>query len=348
MRYPAGDEYMPVISHNEGTENEDAARWKTVMRLSAMAPPVLAALFYLNFRGQIDFSSSRYGIAFITLSATLSTVSLILAGTYFYTYKFFADKFYFFIAIFWSANAVYLVLDLNGPQDIRAFYYSYRFSFDLLSLSSNAFLLLAIMSVGKRKFANTRWLIVSTSGAAIIYLAFACALIIVLPANNIIVAAWALPNSVISFTLLVITGGVLRERISDEDAALNGKILFYTFYLYACLQLSYPFILSRMLGDWILILYLIAQLAKVGNAIGLLGAIQSVVASMEAKKKIAQERLAVRIKEAELKAEEAKLQSKSQFMELGVLAASIKHDISTPIATMRFNIESLKLKASCT
>jgi signal transduction histidine kinase len=165
-----------------------------------------------------------------------------------------------------------------------------------------------------------------------------------------------LPGAFLSFTLICLVGIVLRNRVSKEAAGAKGEILLYTYYLYGALQFAGPFSpsieASSEWGEhWLLLIFLVAQLAKVGNAIAMTGVLQAAVTNRDLtrERQVREAQQAVALKNAELEAqqvalrlEEANVEKRKQFVELGMLASSIKHDVSTPLATMGFDIEVLK------
>ncbi len=317
-----------------GVLKKKESLWLIVKRFCGVAPFVLAIFFCLYFKSQINISAEQFAIFL-----TYSTLSLILAGTYFYTYKYFADNFYFFIAIFWLSSAVYIMLDAGRPAYLDSGFYTYSWGLLLLNFSSDLFLLLALLSVGVRKLARMKWMIVGASLVGVGSLILSFLFVSQSSEDNNIINL--IPESVLSFLLLCTVGAILSERLKKENVKWSRKAILFTFYAYAFLQLLYPYVFYRqkLRQVSILSIYLITQLTKVGNAIAMQGALQSVIATRNTRAKYEMD-----VSEAELAVVKEKLQSKNQLEELGALAASIKHDINTPLATMGFEISALKEK----
>jgi signal transduction histidine kinase len=150
-----------------------------------------------------------------------------------------------------------------------------------------------------------------------------------------------LPSSAVSFFLLWAVGISLMIRLSASSPKWIGRTLWSSYVVYALLQLTYPFTVYMV--DH-LPLFLIAQVAKVVNAIAMTGALQSAMVHKEAvqSQQIAGAAQEMKLKRAELEAQEEKLQSKEQFVKLGMLASAIKHDVVTPLATMEFDLQALR------
>lgn len=305
-------------------------------------------------------------------SLSTCAVALILAGTYFFAYKFFKENFYFFIFVSWVANAAYLILDLNGPSFCDPNYFRYKIWISLLSVTSSGFLLFSLFSHAERKPSRSTWMGIVAAAiilAGITYVGITqlpkrveiipqleyqreqgrpdiapgrCDIAGVFPnEEHITLAKWVLPSTAVSFFLLWAIGAALNARLTKENAGWKGRTLSGTFYLYAILQFSYPFTpyLITQGSNWVLPFFLIAQVVKVGNAISIVGVLQSAIAYETLKRENE-----MQLKEAYLVAEEEKLQSKRHFIELGMLASSIKHDVNTPLTTMSFTIGTLKSK----
>jgi len=292
-------------------------------------------IFFLRFWKHVHFLGTN-----LPISLTLAAVAGVLAGTYFYTYKFFKDDFYFFVFVSWIANAIYLIPELNGPAPGESNYPQYRIGIFALSLLSSGSLLLAIFSPGKKEFQKGSWIITGIS-VGVLCSAFSYALM-----KRLSLSPALLPGVIFSFGVLWGVGGMSRTRLGLEKSGGKEQLLSTTFYVYAVLQFVYPFhpwLQARGIES---IPFLIAQLAKVGNAISMQGLLQSAIAYRDSRRdeEIRNSQTEIRIKQAELIAQEEKLSSKSQFVELGMLASSIKHDVNTPLATMGFDIQTLRAR----
>jgi signal transduction histidine kinase len=325
---------------------------KTLKRVSFFAPFVLGLLFYFVFWPQISFTND-FTLTMFALSTT--AVAFILAGTYFFAYKFFEENFYFFIFTSWIANAVYLIPDMLSPKRGEDRYLTYEISVTALSLVSSVFVLLALFTRSRKNSSTSTWREVSKATwtivitLAVIFVVGAYIYLAQLSSNTALAekiweAQWKVPTSALSFVLLWALGYALKLRLSDETPDWKVNVLAITTWAYAGLQLCYPITAAFEASSSTLPFFLVAQVAKVGNAISLTGLLQLAITSRESKRieSIRDAEREVRIKESRLAAQEEKLQSNMRFVELGMLASAIKHDVQTPLATMGFDISALR------
>jgi signal transduction histidine kinase len=294
----------------------------------AAVPLVLAASVYWRSEGQIDLLSPLLPpIVFASLA-----VNLILVGIYLYTYKFLSDDFYFFIAVFWFTIVVYTLLDVSGREYVSP---SGRSSLLLLYSTSDIFLLLSLLVAGRGELARKRQRISLFVAVGLAYAGGYYWLVLLMQERGSRVSgpAWAGLLSAVSFMLLCTVGSVLRDRIGSEKPSRNAALLSYTFYLYAIIQI-FPTAFMYGLGV-VMVVFVSGLLAKVGQAIALQGALQFALATKAAEQELW-------LKQVELEVEREKFETKRQLVELGMLASSIKHDINTPLATIRLTIGALR------
>lgn len=289
----------------------------------------------------------------LPFSISLAAVALIVAGTYFYAYRHFGQNFYFYLFVSWVANAIYLIPEINGPSvnwsdesidwTVKQQVFSYRIGVLLLSLIPTAFEVLALMSLGEKKKDQLKWrniyfsirptawmniLIGAIPGTVLVVFILASSDQARLDVN---LGWWLLPGSIISYIILCAIGDNLKIRLTGIDDKRKGRLAL-TFYIYGALQFTYP--ITPFLKDLHLlsIPFLIAQVSKVINAILMMGSLQA------ARDK------EIEIVNKELADKEKKLESQARLADLGILAASIKHDINTPLATMGSHIDTIKNK----
>lgn len=306
--------------------------WALAKWFLAAMPLVLVASVYWRFPGRIDLLSPLLPpITFASLA-----VNLILVGIYLYAYKFLSDDFYFFIAACWFSITVYTLLDAAvsgsaGPEEIQ----SYRSTFLLLYSTSDIFLLLSLFAIGKAKLARMRGRIILLMVVGLAYVGGYYWVASVLPetGGRISAPTWAALLSATSFVLLCTVGTVLGTCIDGGRPRSNGQLLSLTFYLYALIQVPPPgFRYDLRIA---MITFVAGLLAKVIQAIALQGALQFAFATSAAEQEL-------RVKQVELEAEREKFETKNQLVELGMLASSIKHDINTPLSTIRLTIGELR------
>ena len=370
-----------MISIKDTNADPRALFWKYAKYVSFISPIVLSGIFFGWFRSEINFDGASF---WFSLSACAT--ALILAGTYYFAYRFFEENFYFFIFVSWIANALYLVPDLNHrPLICSPSFFYYKLFIFLLSLTSSAFLLLSLFTRATRNDETPTWkrvpkyTWVAIALLSAFYLIFSYLQVPHLPTREVVVkqiegmrpekreattgkncdhsavfphnehielTKWMIPGSVVAFALLLAVGSALRTRLQTENPGWKDNLLESTFWIYGLLQFTYPFTLSLRTHreGLVMLLYLIAQLAKVGNAISMVGIFQSSAAYRDSNRsaKVRDAENEVRFKQAELLAREERLLRESNFTELGRLASAIKHDVLTPLATMGFDVKFLK------
>jgi signal transduction histidine kinase len=327
-----------VMSHYIAAEQNRGIRsWITKKRTSLGFIIVSCLLFFILFREYYFLYWTRIeeNSVIFTFSVSASTVALIIAGTYFYTYRFFKQNFYFFLFISWIANAIYLIPDINGPSPSYNDYLRYRYSVLLLSLVSTGFMFLALRSRGKKKPDIKTW-----SSIFLVAVIFTALDIIVLYFTSLttgleqysFLTGMMLLGSAISFVIIWGVGANLSVRLGGENYKGRARRIAYTFYIYALLQFVYPFFpyLQERRKHLLLAPFLIGQVVKMVNAILMMGVLQSA-----RDKEIEDANMALSI-------QDEKLKRKNQLAELGAFAASIKHDIYTPLATMGSHIKGIK------
>lgn len=344
-------------SYDNEVRSEDTLRWAFIQCACWSVPLVSVIIFFIIFRAEISMPEMHDFMFGVSLCA----IAAILAGTYYYTYRYFdEDKFYFFIFLSWVANAIYLIPELVKPASVSPSHHTGVF---FLSLISSCFLLLAFCFRGEKVPDRRRLKIGAVIG---IFLLSLDILIIyknktLLPADKT-QAYLILAGSFFAFLFLWAIAEVLTAHLSSITYKRNFKPLRYTFYFYGLLQFSYPFkpFMDFQTLPWLPAIFVAAQLAKVVNAISIMGVLQAVIAYRDLKREDAAREAAreaeeavnkLRFRELELEAQasrleadQEKLQRESQYVQLGMLASSIKHDVNTPLATMSFDIGSLKDK----
>jgi signal transduction histidine kinase len=151
--------------------------------------------------------------------------------------------------------------------------------------------------------------------------------------DDVYLGKWLFPGSILSFIVLCAVGKNLKKRFMGLGERRPTQIT-YTFYAYGVLQFIYP-LTPLMRDERILsIPFVFAQILKVINAVLMMGVLQS--ARDQEIEKV----------NRELANKEKKLERQARFADLGVLAASIKHDINTPLATMGSHVNAIKNRFS--
>ncbi len=275
----------------------------------------------------------------LILGILATTAVLILASTYFYAYRFFRDVFYLFISIGWFANALYLPFEFFIPSAAKNLQFELNIYY--LGFVLNLPFFLSLFAPGSQR-PDYRHVLKNTI-AWFFALASASILTQYLARNfESIDGMWkfsilTLPGILFIIYIYIGVGNRIRSRATKELQGRLPVILAITFYAYAALQLAYPLklYLRSTLGGTVLLesLFAIALVIKVTNNVSLLGVLLSTVTYPTL--------VATRQR---LEETEERLQRRSQLEELGALAASIEHDMKTPLGAMNLTITNMRRK----
>jgi signal transduction histidine kinase len=317
------------------TKDEQDQNWRIAWYVLVGALILVFGVFFILFFRQILPLNREPGR--FEFSVSLTAVALMLAGVYFTAYRFFKNNFFFFIFISWLANAVYLIPDVNGPNWQETGYLVYRLSAHGLSLCSTTALFLALWSPRKKALPYSKliWLGVIGFGGAVltvIVMSNPPGLELMPEAKGTLYESLGyllVPGSVLAFVALWCIGDVAELHLEDVNYGPK-RALIGSFRVYALIQFLYPFFPFMEVKKVILVPFLLAQFAKVGNAFSLLLIIQLTSARRE------------REKLSRINVQQTQLQKQEGLVQLGMLASSIKHDVVTPLAAMGTELETLK------
>ena len=323
-------------SYLSESKDEQDQNWRTARYGLVGAYILIFSIFFIVFGKEIwtpDREPGRF-----EFSVSLTAVALMLAGVYFTAFRFFKNDFFFFIFISWLANAVYLIPDVNGPKYDATGYLIYRLSSHGLALCSTVALGFALWSPRKKTIPYSRLFWVGGIGivggvSTLLFLSNPPGLeIMEAKAQGIGVLYRDLgylltPGSILAFVTLWCTGDVADLHLEDTGPK---KALILSFRVYALIQFLYPFFPFMEVKKVVLVPFLLAQFAKVGNAFSLLLIIQLTSARRE------------REKLSHINAQQTQLEKQKGLVQLGMLASSIKHDVGTPLAAMGTELETLK------
>jgi len=258
------------------------------------------------------------------LFATASLVILLgMAGLYFYAYKFYDDGFYALLAIGWMANATYIFLEgfFGRPVESSLAFNIYIYLYSLLSFVP--FYIASFKDPDRRinyKRALTEivawlgWIVITLYGGLWLTTGrwpFMSKTFFAVSCGGIPFAVWT----------LVRVGRSLRQRLSPEIHGRWAQIFPATFYIYAALQPLYILKLTLSQEGILLVAFFPALLTKVLNSISALSIVLRDFASLK-----------------------ERLESRSVLEDLGALTASIRHDITNPLAAANTIIHGMKSK----
>jgi signal transduction histidine kinase len=322
-------------SHLAESKNEHDQFWRTAKYVSLVALALVFVVFFSVMGGQVLRPDREAGR--LEFSISLTAVALMLTGLYFTAFRFFKDDFFFFIALGWLANALYLIPDVNGPGWSDQGYLFYRLVTHGLSLCSTLAMFIALLTRRRRTLPNTKLIwggVILAVGLGLTFLFISeppgLESMSIEQRQQLSPLAWLLlPGSVLSFVSLWFAGDIAELHLDGNNHGWDQGLI-YSFRAYAAVQFLYPFFPFLEVKKVILIPFLIAQFAKVGNAVCLLAIIQLTSARRDV------QRL------SHISAQQAQLQTQERLVRLGMLASSIKHDVVTPLAAMGTELETLK------
>ena len=320
------------------TKDEQDQNWRTARYVLVGALILVFTVFFAVFGKQI-WTPDREPGNFI-FSVGLTAVALMLAAVYFTAYRFFKNDFFFFIFISWLANAVYLIPDVNGPKWDGAGYTLYRLSAHVLALGSTAALGFALWSPRKKALPYSKLYWVGGIGLVggvltLLFLSNPPGLEIMEAKTKGMGVLYKnlgyllTPGSVLAFVALWCAGDVAELHLGDVNHGPKTALIA-SFRVYALIQFLYPFFPFMEVTNVILVPFLVAQFAKVGNAFSLLLIIQLTSARRDLEKLTF------------INAQQTQLEKQEGLVQLGMLASSIKHDVGTPLAAMGTELETLK------
>ncbi len=264
-----------------------------------------------------------YGPYFFGVISFFLLVSLTTG--YLYAYRIYRDIFYLFIAIGWFANSFYLLLEFcfEGLSDD----FNFRLLVYLFSvLSTVPFYIAAFIPIDglpnyRRILKSTVvWssLVVLTVTLNGIYSRFGSidlqpsVQFVLFTSTGVAFSAW---------TLLWV-GKRLRLRLKKKVDGIMEVIFPWTFYLYALLQPLYLLYLLPNTKTVLTAAFSIAFALKIVNFVSVMSILT--------------------IARADLNKAQKRLKERSVLEELGILTASIEHEIKTPLAIMNLEIYQMK------
>jgi signal transduction histidine kinase len=274
-----------------------------------------------------------------------STLALILACAYFFAFRFFDNLFYLFVSIGWLANAGYLPFEFlfDSKCDpthpitsacLEFSLYTYAISF-VSSISFYTSTLTKPRDISSYSVTTVLglWSTVVIAFTVVGYLL----LNYVWPTSDaeFKFAVYTIPGSLFSAHGLLRVGqyitGVLKHSKGGRDLTL--KILSWTFYTYAVLQLTYPFKIYFIKADvnWIFHCFFIAAFAIKLTSVYCLVKVLLTVKYPEF----------VQAK-SEVEALQERLNRQSELAALGAIAASIEHDMKTPLSGISTKLETMR------
>jgi signal transduction histidine kinase len=265
-------------------------------------------------------------LVLMPLFATASLVILLgMAGLYFYAYQFYRDGFYALLAIGWVTNATYIFLEgfFRRPVESGLAFNIYIYLYSLLTFVP--FYIASFKDPGRRvryKRALTEivawlgWIVLTLYGG--LWLTTGGWAILEISKTFFIVTCGGIPYAVWT---LVRVGRSLKQRLSPEIHGSWAQIFPATFYIYAALQPLYILKLTFSQEGMLIVAFFPALLTKVLNSISALSIVLRDFASLK-----------------------ERLESRSVLEDLGALTASIRHDITNPLAAANTIIHGMESK----
>lgn len=326
--------------------NEERQHWilfAVVLTIILIFGFVVFLLTNQTFRNGLD--------SHIIIGLNATSLALILACAYFFAFRYFEDLFYLFIAIGWLANASYLPFEFLfdsrcGPPSFEISH-CYQFAlrtYALSFVSSVAFYLATLTKRGGSPSYSPLTIIGSWAAGIIVFMAGSYAILQYIwsasPSESFAFRfmAYATPGAIFSAYGLVRVGnhisGVVKLSQTTRDATL--RLLSLTFYCYAFLQLAYPFKIFLLEASPVIFpsLFVIGFAIKITNGYCLVKVLLQVKYPEFVRAKSEVEEL------------QERLGRQSQLAALGAIAASIEHDMKTPLSGISTKLVAMRNRYS--
>ena len=291
----------------------------------------------------VELSRETKGQVFATVSAV---VVFGMCFLYYFAYRFYADSFYLFVSLGWLANIIHVTFetyfistwnDANRSLTIGV----------LSSFLMAPFYVAGLMDQNDRARRRKWWLQITLG-----WVAFFLVVTLLVRYYDPALRDFAeparfklifLPTVLFSMFTLATVGLSLRSRLFRTT---HGKLRFYypaTFYAYAIIQPCYLIKLDKRWQGFLFGMFVVALFIKVTNSFLTMFAMYYYYSDVQKLHAEAQTRF--EMERAKLEIAQAKLRERSAMEELGLLTASIQHDIQNPIAVI--DSEVVKLKERC-
>lgn len=309
--------------------------------IAGVAVYFLYSAFHQKALPDLKFPAQYLPYAFAASAVVLLTLSFL----YYSAYKFYEDSFYLFLSVGWLANFVYMFFDAFVPASIEDFDYSLKVAG--LSISTTAPFYLAGF-ISEKDTVFYRKLLYETIFWVIW---FSVTLTFVLA--QIYDGGWQgwpqhqkfmmaiLPTLPFFIVILVRIGWRLRSRLSAIPHGRWKTIFPWTFYTWALIQLAYPFKhFPGRVKDFVLSAFFVGLLLKLVNSIAIMVIIYR-DASTEKRDRL---NIQARFMKEMTQFDEAKqrLKERSALADIGLLTASIEHDIRNPLVVIGVELKRLK------
>ncbi len=292
--------------------------------------PLFAGLSYVLFL--VVFSFAIYYLdperLYIPPPRAFGLISIILllnlASAYLYAYRLFDDVFFVLISLGWFANALYIVFEFFAPEETTL---AYREGVFLFSLLTNIPFYISLFLKQGENFPTRRFLRVSIIWLIALIAAPVLSEVlsrrngfsetkqfILFAASGIAFSAWLLFN----------VGRRMSKRLNPAIHGYSAKVLPWTFYLYAAIQVLYFCALTPSLYHVLSAAFYFAFVLKLVNTVSIISILM--------------------VTRGEWMQTKAQLERRSVFEEIGRIASSIEHDIKTPLGIMLFEIGRTRSK----
>ncbi len=281
----------------------------------------------------------------IILGLNASTLAVILAFAYFFAYRFFDDLFYLFVSLGWFANACYLPFELlfktgcdNGLPATESCFTFFLYIFAISLLSSISFYMSTLTKPSKEA-SYSAWALLGLWAAGVAAFIGGAYMLLnkVWPTSNydlkfaIYTALGALFSSYGLFRVGRHITRALRAPKMRRNRTLN--VLAWTFYFYGALQLIYPlkiYFIEANVSEVFISFFIIAFLIKATNVYCLVTVLLTVKYPEFVQAK------------ADVAMLQARLAEQSRLAAVGAIAASIEHDMKTPISSISTKLEAMR------
>lgn len=339
MNNPGDDQPLHDVQAYQVSEERHQWIFFAILTIILMAGGLLVFLSAYHGQVQTVFNGG------IVLGLTASILALLLAFAYFIAFRFFDDLFYLFLSIGWLSNACYLPCELLfGSQCAEISHVSedcFKFFLHVFALSFASSLAFYASTLVKRESASSLspailicfWIAGTAAFIGVSYIIFH---FVWLTSNYILkFVAYTAPGALFASYGLFRVGRHITSALKTPKMSSSRTltILSFTFYFYALLQLAYPwrvFFIEVNFSGIFKSFFFIAFVIKFTNVYCLV----KVLLTVKYPEFVQQQ--------SELEALHERLNRQSQLVAIGAIAASIEHDMKTPLAGISTKLETMR------
>lgn len=298
---------------------------------------IIFSLYLKVISGSLDLTREQKGQMFAAVSGV---VVFGMCCLYYFAYRFYKDSFYLFVSLGWFANIIHVTFETYFISTWGDPHHSQTFGI-LSSFLMVPFYVAGLMDKDERARRRTWWLRITLGWLVF----FIVGTLLVRAFGNDFDEPFRFKLSFLSTVLfsmftLVTVGMSLKSRLVRDTHGKLKVVYPATFYAYAIIQPCYLLKRDVPWQEFLFAMFVVALFIKVANSLFTMLAMYYYYSDVQEAHAKAQRRFD--IESAQLEVAQAKLNERSALVDLGLLTASIQHDIQNPIAVIDSELVKLK------